>query len=379
MDALLTPRDRTPVKREFCTLFDAEYMPRALALYRSLERSGGDFHLRAYAMEPGLGELLDRLDLPKLTAVDVSELEEADPDLAAVRSRRTWAEYCFTATPCVCRHSLQCDPARTEITYLDADLMFFADPAIVFQEVGSASAAIVPHRFSRRWAHCEATHGVYNVGFNTFRRDEAGLATLEWWRERCLEWCHLRFEPGRYGDQVYLNEFPRRFSGVHVVKHPGADLAPWNSEGADIERCQGGVHVEGQPLVFYHFASLQLYRGGAPASLSRLRAPLGWALPAVRAYRHASGSRAVVWRPFPGYRLSDSEVELVWEPYIATLLAAEQELRTIDPSFDHGMLDASPGQLLLDVARGSVPSAVRRLRARRRSRMRGPSTAAQPD
>lgn len=359
------------MRREFCTLFDADYMPRALALYRSLERSGGDFHLRAYAMEPGLGELLGRLDLPHLTAIDIRELERADQGLAAVRSRRAWAEYCFTATPSVCRHSLDSDRALTEITYLDADMTFFSDPAVLFEEIGRASAAIVPHRFSPRWAHCEATHGVYNVCFTFFRRDEAGLAALDWWRERCLEWCHLRFEPGRYGDQVYLNEFPARFGDVHIMEHRGAGLAPWNSEGAAFEEKSGRLCVDEQPVVFYHFASLNLYRGRAPAALSRLGSSLGWALPALRAYHLACGPGSVVWRPFPGYRLSAEEVELVWEPYIERLLSAIAELQAIEPRFDRGLLDVGFLALLLDALRGSVPSAARRAGARWRTVRRG--------
>ena len=357
------------VRREFCTLFDGDFLPRALALYRSLERVGASFHLRAYAMEPGLAGLLDRLELPHLTAIDVSELESADRDLAAIRSDRTWAEYCFTATPCVCRHSLQSDPALGEITYLDADLMFFADPEVLFEEIGRASVAVVPHRFSSRWAHCQATHGTYNVGFNTFRRDQAGLAALDWWRERCLEWCHLRFEPGRYADQGYLDEFPGRFAAVHVIEHRGAGLAPWNAEDAVLERRDDLVHVDGQALVFYHFASLHLYRGDAPAVLSRLGSSLGWALPALSAYRRAAhGSESFVWRPFPGYRLSAPELELVWEPYVARLMEALGELREADASFDRGLSETGPVPMLVDAARGSVPGVVRRLRAQRRRR-----------
>jgi hypothetical protein len=326
-------------------------------------------------MDPGLAELVDRLRLPHLTAVDVRELELADPELAAVRSARTWPEYCFTATPSICRHSLQSDPKLAEITYLDADLMFFADPEILFAEIGGASCAIVPHRFSSRWAHCEATHGTFNVAFNSFRRDQPGLAGLDRWRERCLEWCHLRFEPGRYGDQVYLDEFPRRFAAVHVLEHPGADAAPWNTEAATVDRRDGDVYVGASQLIFYHFASMQLYRGGTPARFSRIGDRLGWALPALRAYRCASdGAEPIVWRPFPGYRLSAAEIELIWEPYIERLLEAMAELRAVEPGFRGGIFEATTVPLMMDIARGSVPGSLRRVWAWwRRSGQRTPA------
>ena len=38
-----------------------------------------------------------------------------------------------------------------------------------------------------------------------FRRDENGLACLNWWRDRCNEWCNKRLEDGKEaaGDKLF--------------------------------------------------------------------------------------------------------------------------------------------------------------------------------
>ena len=144
------------------------------------------------------------------------------------------------------------------MTYLDADLMFFSDPEALFDEMGDASVLITPHRFAPEYAH-HAINGIYNVQFLPFRRDERGLTTLNWWHDRCIEWCYYRLEDGKLGDQKYLDDWPERFPGVHVLQHSGGGLAPWNISQYDVHEGPGGrVLVDDDPLVFFHYHRLQL-------------------------------------------------------------------------------------------------------------------------
>ena len=98
-----------------------------------------------------------------------------------------------------------------------------------------------------------------------FRNDTRGLACLTWWRERCLEWCGSIPEPGRFGDQKYLDDWPQRFEGVHVVQHFGANLAPWNIRNHNIARRGDHLLIETFPVIFFHFhgfrrLTLSIYR-----------------------------------------------------------------------------------------------------------------------
>ena len=106
-------------------------------------------------------------------------------------------------------------------------------------ELGSSSVQIVPHRYAPEYLQFEESSGIYNVEWLTFRRDHRGLAALNWWRERCIEWCYDRPEPGRYADQKYLEELPRRFGGVRVLANVGGGVGPWNVSQYRLEAGMG--------------------------------------------------------------------------------------------------------------------------------------------
>ena len=303
------------MQNEFCTLFDLNYLPRGLVLYRSLERHCEDFRLRVFCMDGETKELLDRLRLPHLTAIGLDELEAHDRELLAVKPTRTQVEYCWTATPAVCAYALETEPELEAITYLDADLMFFRDPEPIWREFGDDSVLIVPHRYAPQWKPHEETSGTYNVEFMTFRRDERGLEALHWWRDRCLEWCYFRVEDGKMGDQKYLDDWPERFPGVHVLEHPGGGLAPWNVERYELARRNGSVLVDERELVFYHYHSLRLYRG---VTLARALEPF------ADVYRFTAGPSRFVWAT--NYPVGETEGELVWNPYLLELGQAMQDV-----------------------------------------------------
>jgi hypothetical protein len=315
---------------DFCTLFDRNYVARALALHRSLLEHVDDFTLRVFCMDDEAYAILRELQLPKVRAFSLSELEEADPALEAVRSSRSHVEYLWTATPAICLATLACEPDVHAITYLDSDLLFFSDPGPIFDEIGEASVAIVPHRHSPRWQHYEAISGIYNVGWLTFRRDDSGLAALRWWHERCLEWCKAQPEDGKYGDQAYLDDWPTRFAGVHVIEHVGADLGPWNVENYELSTDAGAVTVDGLPLVFFHFHELQLVQRGP---LTRLGTSLG-------VYRRTG---RLHWRP--AHPISARERELLWDPYLRELGLAYELLRRHLPRHTAGLAQPTPRQL----------------------------------
>jgi hypothetical protein len=350
------------VRYELCTLFDANYLPRGLVLYRSLERVCEDFRLRVFCMDEESREILERLALPRLVPIGLDELEAHDRGLVEIKPTRTQVEYCWTATPAVCLYALEREPAIDSITYLDADLMFFTDPAPIYEELDDDSVLIVPHRYSARYRHVEATSGTYNVQFMTFRRDERGLAALRWWRERCLEWCYNRLEDGKFGDQRYLDDWPQRFEGVHVLQHAGGGLAPWNVEQHELSEEGGTVLVDGRPLVFYHYHSLRLYQGSAWLRMLGL---------APGPYRLTRGPVPIVWTT--NYSISATERRLLWDPYLRRLGSAVLEVRRVVEGFAAGFTPVSLRSVLLEDA------AARKILFRVWAPVRRAASRAQPD
>ena len=297
----------------FCTLFDANYLVRALAMYRSLQATGESFTLYAVCFDHPSYRILERLRLPELVAISLEEFET--PALRAVKGERSAGEYCWTCTSQVIRYLLE-RYRLPELTYLDADLYFYQKPSLLLAELKGTGASVLinEHRYTPTGGYWDAlkrgfyrnplSYGVYCVQFITFKADANGLRVLNWWQERCLEWCYARLEDGKFGDQKYLDDWTVRFPGVHVLRHLGGGVAPWNVERYQLVADAGRLSVDGQQLVFYHFHRLHLYRQGLY--------DLGF------------------------YRLPAKVIDLLYRPYARALGEAQAEIRLVEPGFDQG-------------------------------------------
>lgn len=243
--------------RYFCTYFDLNYLPRALALYRSLCRHASPFRLHALCFDKASVCRLRELRLPEVHVIEESELLDAVPRLADARNNRTRLEFYFTCTPALTLHVLDQLAPSEVLTYLDADLYFYSSPASLEGEMDGGSVLIYPHRFPW-WLRYQEKYGRYNVGYLSFRHDATARECLSWWCDRCIEWCYDRFEANRFADQKYLDRWPELFSGVIVGRHPGAGLASWNLGASRLSVREGQVFVNGAPLVFHHFHGLRI-------------------------------------------------------------------------------------------------------------------------
>ena len=85
--------------RYFCTYFDCHYLARALVLYDSLKRHGGDFKLWMLCMDEQSYAALAKLKLPEVNLLTLGELERDDAALLQAKSNRSLLEYYFTCTP----------------------------------------------------------------------------------------------------------------------------------------------------------------------------------------------------------------------------------------------------------------------------------------
>ena len=297
----------------FCTLFDSRYLSRGIALYRSLERvCGRDFHLYIFAFDEKSLAVLRRLNLSSATIISLNEFE--DEALLRVRPTRSAAEYCWTATSSTIQYVLRHYSVES-CTYLDADMMFFDSPRILFDELREDSIIITEHRYSPQYDK-EAKSGKYCVQFVTFKNDERGRSALQWWRERCLEWCYNRFEDGKFGDQKYLDDWTTRFHGVHELQHLGGGMAAWNVQQYDVFEKNGKLFGKEKltekefPVVFYHYHYVRLFTDGT-VELGRIK-------------------------------LTEQVKTLLYVPYFYRLEEAKRECLSIDPSFDpHGSSEKS--------------------------------------
>jgi hypothetical protein len=247
------------VTRYFCTYFDSRFLSRGLALASSLRRHCPDHRLWVLCLDDICYHALASAAHPGIVPVRRADFERGDAALTDSAHGRTEREYYFTCTPSLPLFVFRQDPTIQTLTYLDADVFFFADPQPVFDEIADSAIAIIPHRFPAANRHYER-YGIFNVGWLTFRRSDVALACLTWWRLRCIEWCYDRDDPTRFADQKYLDDWPTRFESVHVVRHKGANVASWNLANYHVTTRDGRVFVDDEPLVFFHFHHLKRRR-----------------------------------------------------------------------------------------------------------------------
>jgi hypothetical protein len=238
-------------REHFVTLFDASFLPIGLALYRSLETHARPFRLWVLAIDDEVERHLTQLALPDLAVVPLHTIET--PELLAVKPGRTRAEYCWTITPFACQAVFDRDPTARRATYVDADVFFFDDPRILLAELDQSRkhVLVTEHAYAPDYDRSHDS-GRFCVQFLTFDRTEAARAVMQWWQSRCLDWCFARYEKGRFGDQVYLDQWPDLFGGdVHILRQVERTLAPWNvrhfSKGSEPPK-----------PVMYHFHGLRL-------------------------------------------------------------------------------------------------------------------------
>jgi hypothetical protein len=251
------------MKINFCTLFNSAYLSRGIALYQSLIKHCVDFHLYVFAFDIDTYNYLTAQNLPHLTVISLKEFE--DEQLLKIKPTRSAAEYCWTCTPSTILFTIE-KFNLTNCTYIDADMLFYANPLVLIEEMGNKSILITEHRYTKEYNQ-SSTSGKYCVQFVTIKNNQQGLKVLKWWRDACIDWCYARHEDGKFGDQKYLDNWVRDFEGVHELQHLGGGVAPWNIQqydfsinGNDIKLIEKNSRKEFN-LVFFHFHGLRFYDG----------------------------------------------------------------------------------------------------------------------
>lgn len=282
--------------RHYCTLFDKNYLVFGLALHDSLQRLDLDYTLHILAMDPLCAQTLRTLDLPNVRVIDLEQV--IVPAERGILQTMHFGQVCWTCQPLLCRYVL--DQGADGVTYLEADSVFYADPQVLFDEIGPRSVSLVPHNYAP--GHDQtATSGIYCVQFNYFRPDEAGYRFLDQWKAACFQ--YDKTQPKRFPGQTCLDAWPAQSDAVCVIRNPAAGVAPWNHALFKFSAVDGVPHIDGRPVVFFHFHQLSFIDD------STFMAAM--------------------------YPLDPAVLDLVYRPYVARLKALRAGLRARVPGFDH--------------------------------------------
>jgi hypothetical protein len=243
-------------------VFDDNYYKKGLVMIQSLLEVMPDAFI--YILNPG--DTNYKIQNENVKIFNWSEI--ANEELKRAKSNRTHQEFCWTCASWFMNFLLQKYDIPM-LTYLDADIMFFNSPEIIFQEIGIKDIAIVPHRFATEELQKRLeVNGKFNVSWITIRNSPIGHKCIQRWSKQCLEWCYYRIEGNKMADQKYLDEWPELYgNNLCIIQNIGVNVAPWNVGKYTIILRDHKIYIEeiiwdkegmgvlnnSQLLIFYHY------------------------------------------------------------------------------------------------------------------------------
>jgi hypothetical protein len=242
--------------QNFCVIAGKEYCIKIMAVYESLAKNSDNFNLWVCCTDAITHKFLNEKNLKNMHLIRVEEIE--NDQLRAVKQERMINEYCWTLKSFLIEYILKNNDIE-QVLYCDGDIYFFSNPASIFNEWGSASIFLTPQR-DLDWV--EQKYGKYQAGIIGFRKDEIGLSAVQWWKDRCIEWCGVVENNGRFGDQKYLDQLPKMYDNVRISSNLGVNAAPWNiiyNNDFNVSLQGDNVFINNDPLVAYHFSCITIY------------------------------------------------------------------------------------------------------------------------
>lgn len=279
----------------YCTLFNSNYLPRGLLMYKSLIDYQPNAHLFIFPFDEECCAILEEMNLSNATIVSLREFE--NETLLNLKKNRTMTEYCWTCTPWIIDYVFRYFKVDS-CTYIDADIYFFGDSSVLIQEMPSRfSVLITPHRYSEEYNQAE-TSGIFCVQYLYFKNNFDGKEVLGWWKDACTDWCFNRLEDGKFGDQKYLDDWPQRFvDKIWILQNKGGGVAPWNLQQYEFKihnRKIKGVEKTSKEIfevIFFHFHACSLKK------------------------HFGLFNENIFLNYFSGYNLTLSSIECFYKPY----------------------------------------------------------------
>lgn len=244
----------------YCTYFDSNYLPRGIAMIRSLRRQDPTAQIYVLCLDQSTHDILVKSN-ENLSLIHINHLINVDSAFAKARENRTQIEWYFTATSCLVNYLINQNPNIEKLYYLDSDLYFFNSIQPLIEEAKDASAQIIEHRFPEELKQL-LVYGRFNVGWIGFSACEEGKKLIQDYRNNCLDWCYDKLEEDRFGDQKYLDKWPTDYSKCIVSQQGGANVATWNISGRKLRFTNQQFTIDNQNLIFYHFQGIARLMSG---------------------------------------------------------------------------------------------------------------------
>lgn len=255
------------MKLAVCTVATKNHLPAVRTLFWSIKRFHPHAHCTVLLCDRPDGYIAvenEPFDIIFAENLPISRFTEMTVRYAPV-------ELCVSLKPHLIRHLLQ---KHRHVLYFDTDILVMAPLTRLMRLLDKHDFILTPHmgtpiRERDGQIPTEETIlrcGIFNLGFLAVRNTPQTKAMLDWWADRLTDRCYHWPPDGYYGDQRWMDLCVPYFPGMHVLRHPGYNVAYWNLHERLVEGNVGRFTVNGERLVFFHFSAFDPH---APDRLTR--------------------------------------------------------------------------------------------------------------
>lgn len=256
------------------TICARNYVGLAKVLQRSIAQHGLRIDFRIYVADDDGSQDTDATVYPAACA-----LEAIIPPIEYANMAFMYdvTEFC-TSIKAACFQHAFADGYETCI-YMDPDIFVVSDMGQILAALAGRNIVMTPHlclpaigEGPRADSGILAT-GVYNLGFLALRDGPATHRFLAWWHQRLRMQAFNDHYKALYTDQRWMDFVPALFpaDAVHVWRHLGCNVAPWNYHERRIVQDDERFTVRprapedsdgdrSDPLIFLHFSGFDFRR-----------------------------------------------------------------------------------------------------------------------
>ena len=137
------------------------------------------------------------------------------------------------------------------------DIEWFSYPEELIDAMASSEVVITPHICKPNAGDQIKLSDLYKVGmangdFVALSKGKSSIKFLKWYADVCEKYSTCG--DGLFYNQTWLSMAPFLFDSVHILRHPGYNVAYWNVDDYGLKFEDGGYYSDGNPLRFFHFS-----------------------------------------------------------------------------------------------------------------------------
>lgn len=245
-------------KLTFFTYFDSNFLIQGTVALHSFLQLNPDTRGIIYCTDDLLAEVLKRrFRNQPIDVIKLATIPDIAREMKEFAQHRSPVEILVSLKPFLILETLKQVPRGELLVYFDADLFFYQSISSLVSEIESFSVLFTRHVFPESLTE-SSKYGLVNAGFILLRNTREAVDIVNSWAKQCRNWCFLRLEEGKYGDQKYLDDY-LTLSGVKAISHPGINNGVYYfQERRKLSIRSKNIMLDNQDLICFHFHGIRV-------------------------------------------------------------------------------------------------------------------------